>query len=384
MARKFRLGQSRSAQDLDSPDAYAREGRAQSKRRQQSAERLLTGIEGHDTGLMLQLPDPSPWLHLPEATLVLRHSQWVDLSTEDGTPIRATLSGKLKGVKLTIGDRVRFSSVPVEVQDPDLTSSRPPQGGALASELPGEGASPQAQVVAVMPRRTLLKRGGIDDREPWQLICANADELWCCAAVVDPPLRPGLLERAYTLALAAGLGFRIIITKRDRASAKDTLPELDPLREMGLPIHETSALKESGVEELKSLLAGRVVAFVGHSGVGKSSLINALIPCANLKTGDMSRYGTGRQTTTSARWLPCPTGGTLVDTPGIRTLSVRGFDRKLLEQVFPEFPSEWIEDPMGLDPENEDLELDYPERLLSLQRLWQEMEERNPNQNVFR
>ena len=85
-----------------------------------------------------------------------------------------------------------------------------------------------------MPRRTLLKRGGIDDREPWQLICANADELWVCAAVVDPPLRPGLLERAQTLALAAGMGFRIIVTKRDRASAKDTLPELDPLREQGV------------------------------------------------------------------------------------------------------------------------------------------------------
>jgi ribosome biogenesis GTPase len=98
----------------------------------------------------------------------------------------------------------------------------------------------------------------------------------------------------------------------------------------------------------------------------------------------MSRYGTGRQTTTNARWLPCPWGGTLVDTPGIRTLSVRGLSRTLLPQVFPEFPAEWIEDPMGLDPEDESLGLEYPERLSSLQRLWQEMEERNPNQNIHR
>lgn len=363
MGRKYRLGQSRDAHDLDSPDAYAREGKAQSKRRQQSAERLTTEAESHDSDSMLLLPDAAPWAHLEEATLVWRHSQIVDLELDDRTPIRATLAGKLKGVKLVVGDRVRFSPVPLEAQDPDL---------------------PQVQVVAVLPRRTLLKRGGIDDREPWQLICANAEELWVCAAVVDPPLRPGLLERAQTLALASGLGFRIIVTKRDRASSKDTLPELDPLRAQNLPIVETSAVTGAGLPELAELLKGRTVALVGHSGVGKSTLINALAPGLNQRTGDMSRYGTGRQTTTGARWLPCATGGTLIDTPGIRNLSVRGFPRTLLPAIFPEFPAEWLEDPMALDPEDEALGLDYPERLLSLQRLWLEMDERNPNQNVFR
>jgi ribosome biogenesis GTPase len=363
MGRKFRLGQSREAHDLDAPDAYAREGRAQSKRRQQSAERLSTEAEAHDPDTMLLLPDAAPWAHLEAATLVCRHSQIVDLELDDRSFLRATLAGKLKGVRLVVGDRVRFSKAPLEALDPGL---------------------PQAQVVAVLPRRTLLKRGGIDDREPWQLLCANAEELWICAAVVDPPLRPGLLERAQTLALAAGLAFRIVVTKRDRATAADTLPELDPLREQGLPILETSARTGQGIPELKALLRGRSVVLVGHSGVGKSTLINALVPGMDQRIGDISRYGTGRQTTTSARWLPCEDGATLIDTPGIRTLSVRGLPRTLLPQVFPEFPAEWIEDPMGLDPEDEALGLDYPERLQSLQRLWQEMEERNPNQNVFR
>jgi len=363
MVRKYRLGQSRDASDLDSPDAYAREGKAQSKRRQQSAERLSTEAESHDSETMLLLPDPTPWAHLEAATLVCRHSQIVDLELADRSPLRATLAGKLKGVKLVVGDRVRFSAVPLEPEDPGL---------------------PQAQVVAILPRKTLLKRGGIDDREPWQLICANADELWVCAAVVDPPLRPGLLERAQTLALAAGMGFRIIVTKRDRATVKDTLPELDPLRAQDVPILETSTVTGQGLAEMAELLKGRSVALVGHSGVGKSTLINALVPGLNQKIGDISRYGTGRQTTTSARWLPCAGGGTLIDTPGIRTLSVRGFPRTLLATVFPEFPSDWLEDPMGLDPEDEALGLEYPERLSSLQRLWLEMEERNPNQNVHR
>ncbi|HET8714222.1 MAG TPA: ribosome small subunit-dependent GTPase A [Holophagaceae bacterium] len=361
MSRRFRLGRSFEPDDLDGRESYAREGRAQSKRRQQRAERLETDIGQHDLETLLRLPDATPWLHLPEAIHVQRHSQWVDLELPDRSHMLATLSGKLKGVKLCCGDRVRYSPVPLETDqtfDPKL---------------------PQAQVVAVMPRRTLLKRGGIDDREPWQLMAANADELWICAAVVDPPLRPGLLERAQVLALAAGMPLRVVVTKRDRVSKQDTLPELDPLREQGVPIHETAAMKGEGVAELQALLQGRTAVLIGHSGVGKSTLVNALHPAAALRTGDLTKFGTGRQTTTAARWLPLEGGGTLIDTPGIRNLSVRGFDRALLAQVFPEFPPEWLEDPMALDPEDEELGLAYPERLQSLQRLWLEMEERNPN-----
>ena len=367
MSRKYRLGQSREAQDMDHREAYSRERSGESKRRQRQAERLSTGIESHDSETLLNLPDAEPWLHLPEATLTQRHSQWVDLELADRSILRATLGGKLKGVRLVCGDRVRYSPMPIEATD---------------------AKRPQAQVVAVTPRRTLLKRGGIDDREPWQLICANADELWICAAVVDPPLRPGLLERAQVLALDAGLTFRIIITKRDRAARSDALPELDPLRDLGLPIHETSALKGEGVEELRDLIADKVVVLLGHSGVGKSTLVNVLAPELALKTGGLTKFGTGKQTTTSARWLPLPGGGTLVDTPGIRNLSVRGFDRALLGQVFPEFSAEVLEDPLAFDAGDDEvldhLNLDYPERLQSLQRLWQEMDDRNPNQNVWR
>ena len=379
MSRKFRLGQSREAQDLDHREAYSRERSADSKRRQRQAERLSTDIESHDSESLLKLPDAAPWLHLPEATLTQRYSQWVDLELADRTALRATLGGKLKGVRLVCGDRVRYSATPIEPEDPSLPAPPP---------VRGDGGSPEAQVVAVMPRRSLLKRGGGDDREPWQLICANADELWVCAAVVDPPLRPGLVERAQILALDAGLACRVIVTKRDRASKQDTLPELDPLRDQGVAIHETSALKGQGLADLRALLAGRVVVLLGHSGVGKSTLVNALEPASALKTGGLTKFGTGKQTTTSARWLPLPGGGTLIDTPGIRTLSVRGFDRTLLAQVFPEFPAEVLEDPLAFDPEDDHildaLGLAYPERLRNLQRLWLEMEDRNPNQNVWR
>ncbi|MCL1909239.1 MAG: ribosome small subunit-dependent GTPase A [Holophagaceae bacterium] len=361
--KKFRLGQSREASDLDGGEHYLRERGIESKRRQVRAERLATEAEAHDPNTMLHLPDSAQWSHLPQATIKQRHSQWVDLLLGDGSEIRATLAGKLKGIKLVCGDRVYFSNSPIEAMDEKL---------------------PCAQAVAVLPRRSLLKRGGIDDREPWQLVCANADELWACASVVDPPLRPGLLERAYALSIDANMPLRIIVTKRDKASPDDTLPELDPIRGQGFPIVETSAKTGRGLDELEGLLGDRVAVLIGHSGVGKSTLINALLPGCGLKIGEISKYGTGRQTTTSAHWLKTPFGGALIDTPGIRTLSVRGLDRELLRRVFPEFPPEWLEDPMSLDPEDEDLGIAYPERLSSLQRLWIEMADRNPNQNVHR
>jgi ribosome biogenesis GTPase len=361
--KKFRLGQSYDADEMDGGEYYLKERIAESKRRQISSERLATEAEAHDPDAMLHLPDAMQWAHLPLATMAQRHSQWVDLLLDDGSDIRATLAGKLKGIKLVCGDRVRYSGQTT---------------GTLDDKLP------QAQVVAVLPRSRLLKRGGIDDREPWQLVCANADELWACAAVVDPPMRPGLLERAYALSLNAGMTFRIVVTKRDRASVKDTLPELDPIRGLDIPIIETSAKTGAGIDELRELLKSRAVALIGHSGVGKSTLINALLPGRTLKTGEIGKYGTGRQTTTSACWIQVPNGGALIDTPGIRTLSVRGLDRGLLAKIFPEFPPEWIEDPMPYDPEDEALGIPYPERLASLQRLWAEMADRNPNQNVHR
>ena len=362
--KKFRLGQSRNACDIDSRDCSIREGRSQSKRRQKAAECLVTNNEIHNPDTMFLLPDPSQWMHLPEATLVWRHSKIVDLELYNRTLLRATLAGKLKGVKLVVGDRIRYEPAPVMIEDEGL---------------------PQARVVAVMPRRTLLKRGGINDREPWQLICANVDELWICVAMTSPNLRLGLVERAQALALFSHLNLRVIVTKCDQNRVIGSVPfELGPLLAQRLSIFETSATESHGLDALRIILQNNKVALVGHSGVGKSSLINALIPSLNQRIGEMSRYGTGRQTTTGARWFSCGDTGAIIDTPGIRNLSVRGLPRNLLIQIFPELPTKFIENPMDLDFDDEVISLNYPERLLSLRRLWLEMYERNPNQNVYR
>jgi ribosome biogenesis GTPase len=315
----------------------------------------VTNNEIHDANAMFLLPDPSPWMHLPEATLVCRHSNIVELELGDGTFLRANLSSKLKGVKLVIGDRLRYTT--------DLM---------------------QAKVVAVMPRLTLLKRGGINDREPWQLICANVDELWICLARLNPPFRLGLIERAQALALSSNMSYKVIITKQDQIITNDIPLDLDRLRLYGLSVFETSATSGYGLDALQEIYDKRRVALVGHSGVGKSTLINTLIPTVKQRIGSMSRYGTGRQTTTGSRWFSCGKSGAIIDTPGIRNLSVRGLSRNLLPQVFPELPLEYINDPMNLDKKIEINDMVCLERLLNLQKLWIEMEEHNPNQNIYR
>lgn len=360
--RKFRLGQSREVSDIDLYNYHSRDGRSPGKYRQKVAECFVTNNKIYDSDSMLLLPDYSPWMHLPEATLVWRHSKIVDLELDNGTFLRASLAGKLKGIKLVVGDRLRYESVPAVVGNADL---------------------PQTQVVAVMPRRTLLKRGGINDREPWQLICANADELWICVSVANPPLRIGLIERAQALAMSSNLNFRIIVTKCDQSDTSAVSLELAPLLSQGLSILETSVTERYGLEALSMILQNHKAVLVGHSGVGKSSLVNALMPNLNQRIGEMSRYGTGRQTTTGSRWFSWGGDGAIIDTPGIRNLSVRGLSRELLLRLFPEFSVEYIENPIGSNPDSEGMDLISQERMLSLQRLWLEMAERNPNQSMY-
>jgi ribosome biogenesis GTPase len=117
--------------------------------------------------------------------------------------------------------------------------------------------------------------------------------------------------------------------------------------------------------------------------VGKSTLLNRLLNQDISRTGGLSKFGTGKQTTTSTRLIPTLDQGFIVDTPGFRNLSVRGISRHWLAEIFPEFPSTVLDDPMSFDPEDEatliQLDLEFPERLKSLQRLWSEMAEKNPN-----
>ncbi|HXV94262.1 MAG TPA: ribosome small subunit-dependent GTPase A [Pseudonocardia sp.] len=174
-----------------------------------------------------------------------------------------------------------------------------------------------ARIVRVEPRRTVLRRTA-DDTDPFErVVVANADRLVIVTAVADPPPRTGFVDRCLVAAYAGGLAPLLCLTKADLA---DPEPFAAHYTDLDLPVVVTRHDREP--HELGDALAGRVSALVGHSGVGKSTLVNRLLPEAGLTTGEVSAIGKGRHTTTAAVALPFPGGGWVVDTPGVRSFGL--------------------------------------------------------------
>lgn len=163
-----------------------------------------------------------------------------------------------------------------------------------------------ARIVRVQERETVLRRTA-DDTDPVErVIVANADQLVVVAALADPEPRPRLIDRCLVAAYDAGMDPLLVLTKADLASAEDFLAQYAPL---DLRHVVTSVLTpgSAGLADLRERLAGRVSVLVGHSGVGKSTLVNALVPAADRATGHVNEVtGRGRHTSTSALALRLP------------------------------------------------------------------------------
>jgi ribosome biogenesis GTPase len=236
----------------------------------------------------------------------------------DGSSMReALLSGRLKaanaGSKVTtlaVGDRVEIE----------------------------EAATGPPRIIAVAPRVTTLERsaGTHGPHARTQVIAANADEAVIVASLRDPPFRPGLVDRWSLLARRGGMTPLLALNKADlgteeearRAVAEACIP-LEAIR--------VSASSGFGIDELRRRLVGRVSVFVGHSGVGKSSLLRRLIPDADAATAEVSaKNQKGRHTTSSSRLYRLPEGGYLIDTPGVRSVVLGETHAWEAASVFPE------------------------------------------------
>ena len=175
-------------------------------------------------------------------------------------------------------------------------------------------------ILRMLPRRTKLSRRP-SFGYPEQVLVSNADTLLMVASLRTPPFRGGLVDRLLVAASCGGLEPVLILSKADLATSNEITSIGNLYSSLGYNIIVTSIPESRGLESLRDLLQNRTTVLSGHSGVGKSSLINALFPNCNIRIGSISnKSGKGRHTTGMAEMFRIPIGGFIVDTPGIREL----------------------------------------------------------------
>ncbi|UFS93303.1 ribosome small subunit-dependent GTPase A [Nocardia huaxiensis] len=174
-----------------------------------------------------------------------------------------------------------------------------------------------ARIVRVADRRTVLRRTA-DDTDPFErVVVANAEKLFIVVALADPPPRTGFVERAMVAAYVGGLQPVLCLTKHDLAAESEFASDFEDL---------DLTIVYGGIEDplqpVLDLLDDSLTALIGHSGVGKSTLVNRLVPEAERAVGDVSGVGKGRHTSTQSVALHLPDGGWVIDTPGVRSFGL--------------------------------------------------------------
>ncbi len=269
----------------------------------------------------------------------------------DGQPVTAVRGRLIERKGVLVGDRVKL--------DGDTSGDE----GTLA------------RVVEVLERTTMLRRSADDADSFERPIVANADQLFIVTALADPPPRMGMIDRILVAAFDARIEPVLCLTKADLASPDELRAAYEPL---GVPILVSDP--ESDLTGVRDALRDRITVFVGHSGVGKSTLVNRLIPGAGRATGEVSELtGKGRHTSTSAIAMELPGGGWIIDTPGVRSFGISHVQPASIIGAFPDLDEFAADCPRGCRHEQGaiDCALDdavaegrlAPERLASFRRM---------------
>ncbi|WP_338700282.1 ribosome small subunit-dependent GTPase A [Streptomyces sp. Q6] len=301
------------------------------------------------------------------------------------TNIRPKHEDASEGMVLTV-DRGRLT---VLIDDVPVTAMKARELGrkaavvgdqvAVVGDLTGKKDT-LARIVRIEPRTSVLRRTADDDDPYERVVVANADQLAIVTALADPEPRPRMIDRCLVAAYDSGLDPLLVLTKSDLAPP-DKLLEL--YGDLDIPYVVTSREElenGSAVARVREQLDGKITAFVGHSGVGKTTLVNALVARDQRRTtGHVNAVtGRGRHTTTSALALPLSDdAGWVVDTPGVRSFGLHHVDPSRVIHAFPDLEPGTENCPRACSHDEPDCALDAwveaghadPARLYSLRRL---------------
>lgn len=260
---------------------------------------------------------------------------WVNL---DGALVRCTLSSRLR--KVLIYPIADTSSLHARVQQvEDIRMADPVAIGDIVNFVPADDQS--GQIVEVHERTNALTRRAAGPKPLEQVIVANVDQVVCVLAAARPAPSWDLLDRYLVAAEASELPALVCITKADLVDSDELAAEVRTYEQIGYPVLLTSSTSGAGIDELRQALAGRASVLTGKSGVGKTSLLNAVQPGLGLRVNEVSgKTGKGKHTTTHLEMFALgevgAVGGTVVDTPGMREFALWNVSGRELASLFPE------------------------------------------------
>ncbi len=245
---------------------------------------------------------------------------WYITRAEDGTIFNARIKGVFK-----IGG---------------ITSTNPIAVGDIVKIEPEQDADKTAVITEIEDRRNYIARQSPSHKKQHHIVAANVDQSLLVATLREPRTSQGFIDRFLVSCEAYHVPAIIVFNKSDLYREKDKarFEEMKDMYEaVGYRVIMASAPQQLGIDELKELLQDKVTLMSGHSGVGKSSLINLLIPDLELRTQDVSGWsGKGMHTTTFAEMFDLPGGGRIIDTPGMREFGIVHIERQELSHYFPE------------------------------------------------